>query len=141
MSVEQDIMTAVMTNMNNISIANGYTFDVGSNVFEWRDSPLNDGEFPAIIVKDVYNEVSEEDEKEHTLTVEIQLVDSGNSSPASIRAKVQDILTAFYLIIDEDFVASADFRSAEKAVEKADKRYSSAILTFFVYYYSEAFTL
>jgi hypothetical protein len=92
-------------------------------------------------VKDVYNEVSEEDEKEHTLTVEIQLADSGNSSPASIRAKMQDILTAFYLITDEDFVASADFRSAEKAVEKADKRYSSAILTFFVYYYSEAFTL
>jgi hypothetical protein len=141
---EQNIMTQIISDLGNISIANGYSFDVGSNVFEWRDSPLvDDSELPGIIVRDPLNAVSDEDDHEHSLTLEVIIVDAGDGSPASVRQKIQDVIIAVALIETDDNVEveRAEFVSAEKEVEKGTKRLTGARLTFNLVYYANSFII
>jgi len=127
-TIEQDIVDKVLELMNEIS---------GLNVFEWRDSPLEPSELPAVIVRDTRNEVSPEDAQEHVLAMEIVLAATGDSSPADLRSWKQEVITAFKGIEAEEYVSGAAFRYSETSVEKLQKLFASALLAFEVYYYAD----
>ena len=137
MSVRQQIIDKLDTNFNLISIAENYSFDIDGHVYEWRDLPLKDEELPAIIYRDVFDNISDVDEQEHELTVEVALFAVGTASPAAVRSMIADILTNFKLIIHEDFVTGARHINNEMEVEHLKKRYAAAVLTFTVTFYTE----
>ena len=135
MSVEQDIMTKVISNLNDISVANGYSADI-DGVFEWRDSPLSQNYTRSIIVRDISEEILD-DGQEHLLTIEIIGITAGDNSPALIRSLKQDILTAFALIKIESYVTGATYLNTEKSIEKLDKRIAGIYMSFGVTFYTE----
>jgi len=51
-TVNQNIIAKIIANMLTISIANGFSFNISGHVFEWRETPLGNSEYPAIIVRD-----------------------------------------------------------------------------------------
>ncbi len=133
MSARQDIVTVLLGYMNNISIANGYSFDINSNVFEWRTGGLNDTEKPGLVLRDSFSDTVEGD-SEHSLNIEIAIYAEGGTSPATIRAMMQDVLTAFQQI--ESSVEGAQFVSTEMEVDHQNKKEASAWLNFNVNYYT-----
>lgn len=137
-TVEQGIVSDILTNLQSITITNGYTFD--ANVFEWKDTPLTAEELPGIIVRDKEN-LMDEEVTERQLVVDVLLVDSGDSSPSSVRQKKQDILTAFSAIVDFDGVAGAKLLSTEMSVEKEPNRKTICVMTFSVDYVCEVWTI
>ena len=113
MSVEQDIMTQVLANFNNISIANGYSFDINGHVYEWRDSDIPESIIRAIVVRDIHEEIVDQDDQMHRLELEITAFAYGNTGPALIRAMKQDILTAFSLIKTQLSIMDAEYISSD----------------------------
>jgi len=137
MTKEQDIYNFVFTEMLKISIANGFSFDISGRVFDWRDSPFEDSELPAINVRDVTNEIVDADTREHTLTFDIALEDVGENAADSIRGKKQDILTAFSNIIQSDLVVHAFFLASETFSEKEKRFAVFTSIQFEVTYFAE----
>ena len=136
MSVRQQIIDKLDSNFKLISIANDYSFDIKGHVYEWRDIPLKDEELPAIIYRDVFDSISDEDEAEHELTVEVVLFAEGTASPAAVRAMIGDILKNFSLIM-KDFMQGAKHINNEMDVEHIKKRYAAVVLTFTINYRTE----
>lgn len=141
MSTRQDIVDQIDTNLKAISIANGYSFDINGNVFEWLVTPINESNLPAIIFRDTIDTIDPDDEGEHHLQVEVVLVDRGNASVSSVRNKMQDILTAFRLIGDEDFVIGANLIEAELEVDHIKKRYGAAYMLFNIDYETDLWVI
>jgi len=137
MSKEQDIFDFVFAEMLKISIANGFSFDIGDRVFDWRDSPFEDSELPAINVRDISNQIVEEDTKEHTLTFDIALEDVGDNAADSIREKKQDIITAFSNILGSNLEVHAFFLASETFSEKEKRFAVFTSIQFEVTYYVE----
>jgi len=140
-TIEQNICTNLNTALLYISIAHGYSFDVGSNVFEWRDTDLNPNEVPGIIWRDYLNEIDEQGDESHILNFEIVVIASGNTSPATIRNMKQDILTAFYSlenkgVFNPKYVSGCYVRKIESQVEKGKHRVAGAKMDCFVKYTS-----
>lgn len=142
MTTEQQIIDQIDINLRAISIANGYSFDVGANVWEWLDVNPEAGDIPGITYRDVSDEVVvEEDEQEHRLHVAVTLWDSGINSPASIRAKKQDVITAMSLLEQQDFIAGIVYTGSEKTVERGDQRVAQVTLNFEVDYFTDVFKI
>ena len=139
MSIRQDIVTQLDTNFNLISTDNGYSFNTDGHVYEWREIPFkkDDSELPAILFRDVFDSVSDQDEQEHELTIEVGLFAVGETSPATIRAMIADILTNFKLIIQHNSVAGASYINSEMDIEHINKRYAGSVMTFSITYYTE----
>jgi hypothetical protein len=137
MSMQQTIITALLTNLGNISVANGYSFNISGHVFEWQDTDLAESETDAIEVRDISNYLSEGDEQEHDLTVQITLVCAGNTSPANLRARIQDVLTAFALVENVSKVTGARLLGVDVDTEKRKKRIMEAVFRFSITYYTE----
>jgi hypothetical protein len=142
MSTEQSIVTQALSNLGDISIANGYSFDVSGNVFEWQDSPLDDdSQCPGIIFRDVGDDTAEDDDQLHVLNCEILVVDVGDNSPTSIRAKKQDVLTAMALLEQENYVERVEYHGSEKEVERMQKRMAVVTMRFGIAYYALEFQI
>ena len=74
----QQLFDAVKTRFQRIYIVNGFQTDVGAHCFSWRDlntSPIQDSEFPCIMVRDVKRETLREgrviNAHDHELTIEV----------------------------------------------------------------------
>ena len=139
MSIEQSICNNLSTALNDISIANGYSFDVGGNVFEWRDTDLKKTEVPGIIWRDHLNEFDPDGEESHKLYFHIIVVASGNTSPATIRNMVQDAMTAFLTlenpaVFDPKHISGCYFVKITKAVERHENKVSAAEIDCYVEY-------
>lgn len=89
-SIAQQIMNAIGTRLQGITIANGYNTNAGNNVFADRVTPLIETELPGLIYRD-----PEEDEEaltmgyhQMTLKVEIEAVTYGAIAPKDVRNKL-----------------------------------------------------
>lgn len=136
MTTEETIFNRVKALMQEISIANGYTFDL-ANVYDSRDIPLKDGEFPVVNIADESNLTDEEDEQLHHLRIAITLEDVGDDSPATVRGKKQDILNAFQKIEQESYVVGAAFLGTESFTETITKKSTACQFLFEIDYYGE----
>lgn len=142
MTTEQLIINNLDTALKAISIANGYSVDISGNVFDWRDSDLKESESPGIIYRDYLNEWEVDGEDSHKLHFQIAIIAAGNTSPATIRAVVQDVITAFYTledkrVFDPKYVSGCYMVKVEKAVERAEKRVAGAQIDCYVEYTTE----
>jgi len=124
-TVNQNIIAKIIANMLTISIANGFSFNISGHVFEWRETPLGNSEYPAIIVRDPAHRLTNEndDVAENELDVEIVLLpEPDNESPEDLRNKKQDVMNAFKLIENETYVAGAQYVDSETQVEHENKK-------------------
>ena len=142
MTTEQRICTNLETALKAISIANGYSVDISGNVFEWRFSDLGQSETPGIIWRDYLNEWEEDGEDSHRLYFQIAVIAAGNTSPATIRSIVQDIITAFYTlenktVFDPTYISGCYMVKVEKSVERHEKRVAGAQVDCYVEYTTE----
>lgn len=129
---EQSIITQLLSDLE--SVAPG-------KVYEWRDTPLNDAETEMLNVRDHLNELSDDDEKEHTLSIEMTYETYSETAPAAIRTKAQTIITEFAKIESLSGVAGARLLNIEKEIEKLDRRYAKLTINAEIYYYKEIWEL
>jgi len=142
-TTEQAIFDWALTYLGQISIDEGYSFDIDGRVDEWRDIPHEDEALPAIDVRDPANNIEQDEHEEeyHRYEIEVTLYDAGSASPASVREKAQDILTAMKQLRELDGVETVLFLGSEKEIEKGAKTYSAITLRFAVLYYADVFEI
>ena len=140
MSKRQDIIDSLNTLFGNISIANGYTFNIGSDVFEWRTTPLPDSKTKALNFWDDEETCEEEGNLLwHDLHIKVNLLcNEGADKAATLRARMQDVLTAFKGILEDtdviDTVKEAYYVGSTMDVEHADKKETAALMEFVIRY-------
>ncbi|MFH2073973.1 MAG: hypothetical protein ABIJ57_01310 [Pseudomonadota bacterium] len=88
-------MTALDTLLKTILVANGYNLNSGSNVFWWRDSPLQISELPGILCMDtVDTTVRAIGQHEHALTIELIISLESSDTGATARQAIADVIKA-----------------------------------------------
>jgi hypothetical protein len=104
----QDILSAIKTRMQNISVANGYHSAMGVNVFVWRTSSLDPNVLPALIIRDMSQAKDQEGENAPysfdtwRMQIEIEIVgQSGGTTDVSIRQMIADVYKA--IGVDDTF--------------------------------------
>ena len=142
MSIRQQIVDAIKARLSDISIANGYSFDMtAAKVTEWRDTPIQeDVDTHGIDIRDVQasRTSQDDDEQQWQLVTELEFFEIGDLSPSQVRQKVQDVTTALSTLDGEDFVQGAYLEDVEIDVARLKKRRISAVLiTMIVHYYAE----
>lgn len=134
----QQIVDAIKTRFQGITIANGYNSNLGSNVFEWRVTNLNNTEFPACVYRDVTN-IRQEGaigSFRWALNIEIQLITDGGTSAAEIRKIIADV----YKAIGTDSkwsgiaVTTEQPESDEMDVEQHEKKQAGALIKLSIIY-------
>ena len=65
----QSIVSELLEKLEEIKISNGFYSDAGTNVLEWFDKPLEDDDFPALIVRDPSDNVVDTTSLEHKLKI------------------------------------------------------------------------
>lgn len=99
-SKRQLICQKIDARFKTILISNGYNTDLGKNVFEWRDNPIDENELPSLTWRDV----SEDDSNasagtigyhNHVMTMELKVATAkGTTTAKEIRALLADIIKA-----------------------------------------------
>ena len=99
MSKRQTILTALDTALGLIRTSQGYNTNAGLNVFEWEVNPGNEN-LPAIVWRDGSSRVEHDNVpsriQRHFLTVDIEFVASGSTSPETAREILADIAACIY---------------------------------------------
>lgn len=94
-SIRQQILTAIKTRLQTITVANGYETDIGSNVNVWHTTDFQETELPAIDLRDPAEEVETRGGNHIcTLSIEIEAKVSGTTSDVSMRDIIADIIKA-----------------------------------------------
>lgn len=140
-SKRQLICSAVDARLKTILTSAGYNSDLGKNVFEWRPTPLEINELPAVNWRDI----SEGDSNasagtigyhNHTLTFELRVLTAkGKTTAKEIRAILADIIEA--ISIDQTWGGLAirtDPVSNEMEVEEAEHIIGGTTVTFIITY-------
>jgi hypothetical protein len=140
-TVEQEIFDEIIDLLKDISIVNGYSFDLDERVDEWRDIPYEDEMLPVVDVRDPGNDSDDEDEDLRRYQIDVRLYDNGTTAPAKVREKAQDVLNAVKLLRDHTEVETVEFLGSEKEIAKGAKTFSCITLRFVVLYHAEYFTI
>jgi hypothetical protein len=139
----QTLITAIDTRLKQILVSpGGYNYNLGSSVHEWRSTPLDDSELPAVIYRDLEEVVSVTVGKhEHRMLLEIELALSGATVPATMRKGIADIVKA--LGVDLTFGGLAEdteFEGTEAiSIIQNERRIAGVILRFIVTYLTNPF--
>lgn len=93
-SIRQRIVSAIITRLQDISIANGYKTDIGTNVEDWRVDWQQD-ELPAISVCDMVAENNfEHSATQQTirqLPIQIRIFTASSTPAADLRKMIADV--------------------------------------------------
>ena len=97
----QDILGAIKTRMNGISVAGGYHTAAGVNVFIWRTANLDQTILPALVIRDTGQAKDQEGESSPysfdtwRMKVEIEVVcESGSTTDVLLRQIIADVYKA-----------------------------------------------
>ena len=89
----QAIVSAVLQKLGTIKTTSGFETNAGSNVFEWRANPLEEGEMPGIMLRDTFpEEVLTVGAHEHLLLIELFVFTCGTDATTQARQVVADIV-------------------------------------------------
>lgn len=93
MSVRKNIIDALETGFKTILISNGYRTDIGSTVYQWKTTAINQDETQSLILKDTNNGIVESNHinHEHLLNVEIGVFYSGTDPVSNVRDAMLDV--------------------------------------------------
>lgn len=138
-SIRQQIVTAIETKLKTILTTNGYETNLGNNVYEFWEVPLEVEELPGVIWKDK-SEISTplvSDLQERLLTIECILQAVGADAPKQLRKMIADIEKAIKsniqwnnLAIDSDAVSMTEAFE----MEHKDRRIGACRIEFVVKY-------
>jgi len=140
-TTRQSIVDLIDTNFKTITVVNGFSSNLGNNVFQFRDPPLADEELPALSYGDVSDIIGEEDEGEHNLEISVEITASGTTSPSAMRDMIQDVLTAYKLCEESSLIAEINYFDSELFPEMAKKKYMKARIRFGIKYFTEIFEI
>ena len=140
MTTEEALFNRVLALMQEVTVANGYSFDI-RNVYDSRDIPLDESELPMFNVFDESNITDEEDELKRNLRIAINFEDVGDNSPAVNRSRKQDVLNAFKKIETEANVIGASFLGTETDIETKNKKSTAVQFLFNIEYQGERWTI
>lgn len=93
----QDIISALVTRLKTISVANGYHLDFSTGVYNWRTTDVAANEMPVAIIRDTGRSPIGEgtqqtaNKQDHYLSLEIDIV---VATEVQARQAIQDILKA-----------------------------------------------
>lgn len=91
-SRRETLIQNIITQLETISVANGYETNIGANVFEWRETPLQESELNCITVRDTNNSTEIAIQKhEHTLNLDVEIF-AKNSTPQLMRKAIADVV-------------------------------------------------
>lgn len=136
-SIRQRIITAVDTRLKAMLTTGGYELNLGRSVHEWRSTPFDEGDLPAVVYRDT-NEVVEVTvgRHDHRMELEIEMVLSGSTAPATMRKAVADIVKAVGadvtwggLAFDTGYAGSENI-----AVMQNERRIAGVLMRFVVSY-------
>ncbi len=96
MSKRQQIIDAIKTRLQTIKIANGYSTNIGNNVFEWKHSPVSAEKASGLVFRDVSNtiEIGVLGRFRWKLGIEIEIITAGGTASADIRKMIADVYKA-----------------------------------------------
>lgn len=143
-TVRQRLVDAIRASIGVISLKNGYSTDAGLSIHEWRDpetEPIQDGEMPCIMIRDESGEVSDLDfnTSEHSMTLNVSVVDQGDDAPRLARQLEGDAVKA--LGIDDTFGGLCHYfqlSNSTTSVRQSGKRSAGIMLTFEVKFRTKA---
>jgi hypothetical protein len=94
-SKRQQIVSAIKTRLQGITVANGYETDLGNAIYEWRLSAYQSTELPGADLRDTTETVGVTvGSHEHKMTAEVKVLGSTSSLPADIRKRLADVVKA-----------------------------------------------
>jgi hypothetical protein len=107
----------------------------------WRETPMHESEAEAINVRDISNEINDEDENLRTLMIEVDYETHGDNAVIAVRDTVQTILDGIRQIEFKNGITGARLISVDIDQEKAERIYVKATITIAIIYYSERWQL
>ena len=132
--LRQEIVTAIVEKMKEISTANGFYSDAGKNVFEWLDKSLGKDEYPAIIIRDISDNVADGQYLDHKLKIEIDIaVKDGSNTTWNMREVSSDVIKSFGLL-EEKIYCRCNYNGSDFLVDQKDTLYGGVRLDFEVLY-------
>lgn len=141
-SKRQKIVTAIDTALKNIKTTQGYETDLGLNIFEWREEPLQESELPAAIWRDTVAPVVDDTfgEHLHKMSMEIEVIASGASAPSVLRQLIADVVKMIGANLTWGGLAEdARPQTEDIKTDRESKRIGSALLKFEVLYLTARF--
>ena len=131
------IVDTIAEQLKLISSANGFYSEAGKNVFEWLEKPLDKDEYPAIIIRDVSDDVKDDQILAHSLKIEIDLAISNKSTTLwDMREVTSDVLKAFSVI--ENIISyRCTYLGNDFLIEQKDTVYGGVRLTFTIEYQTQ----
>ena len=131
--VREKIVYALVEHLKEIRAKNGYSSEAGLGVYEWLTKPLQRDQFPAIIVRDIADEVQDDGVFEHRLKIEIDIATKSKETLLELREIVADVLRAIGA-----FESSEHYRceslSSEFLLEHKESLFGAARVEFVVIY-------
>ena len=91
--IRQDIIIKLIDALESISARNGFYTD-GFKVYEWLSKPLEAKDFPAVIVRDVRDELEDGTPLKHKLNIEIDIALHSEHLSINLREMLSDVLRA-----------------------------------------------
>ncbi|MFY4767463.1 hypothetical protein ACOTV5_02395 [Aliarcobacter butzleri] len=132
--LRQEIVTAIVEKMKEISTANGFYSDAGKNVFEWLDKSLGKDEYPAIIIRDITDNTADGQYIDHKLKIEIDIaVKDGSNTTWNMREVSSDVIKSFGLF-EEEINYRCNYNGSDFLVDQKDTLYGGVRLDFEVLY-------
>ncbi|MCP3177305.1 hypothetical protein MJO47_09360 [Desulfuromonas sp. KJ2020] len=96
MTKRQQIVDALDARLKSITMANGYSTDIGKKVSAWRSAPLAESEPFVLIYRDTEcpKEAPEAGRHRHSLQIEMTILVRSSTSPGTVRAMIGDVVKA-----------------------------------------------
>lgn len=135
-NTRQSIVDALDARLKTITTANGYSANL--SVFEWLVTPLEEADLPAVIFRDLEDDIDTDEigtRRDHVLNFELDVSASATASATTVRELMRDILTA--IGTDKEFGGLAydtEPTGAGLEVSEADQRVSGGQITLEIKY-------
>ena len=80
-SIRQSIVESIIARLQTITVANGYETNLGSNVFDWKLSAVQEGSLPCVALRDTNETIERRGGNHlHTLSNELEAKADGSDS-------------------------------------------------------------
>ena len=130
----QAFINSIIEKLETIKMSNGFYTDIGNNCFEWYEKPLNDEQYPALIVRDPSDICHDESSVlKHNLRIEIDIAIKGKKAIWDMREATSDVIKMFGQIKDElNLICS--YKGSDTLIDQKDSLYGGTRLSFTIEY-------
>jgi len=141
-TIRKTIINEIITELKNIEIANGFSYDQDDDyVYDWLDVKQL-GDTTVLEVRDPSSDSDDEGGYNHNeLTVEIAIIEAGDTVTTSIRDKMNDILLAMKNFKSNGSASRVIYLGDETDFDREQKKIGESFLRFVIEYRSDLFTI